>query len=448
MAAPVLPEDHMQELTFQKTFTKHDAKQYISIPFDLPADTERMELIYSYPRFIEETTPSEIRRRELNIVDIGFFNTKGHLRGWSGSQRTEVFISEYEATPGYRKGPLEAGRWGIALGIYQVAEMVTVDIILKLYPKQRRWLCGDLHMHTLNSDGAYTTKQVIEYCTQAGLDFIALTDHNNIEQNTEIGNPDGITVIPGMEYTNYQGHANFFFPNPSCSIMTNPLSTNEAELQQVFNEAKNAGAAICLNHILDEDCPWLFGFENLPYDMVEVWNGFIKSSDMDGIAWWHQRLCAGHHLAAIGGSDTHRIELGRTYGTPTTYVHALSRAPMDILCALKQGRSSISASPKSARLDLHIGSWGLGEIGFYSDALEGKVYIQQAKQGDSVRLIDPKGVCLQWIIEHDGDIQFSFTAEKKRFYRVELYRKTLGVSLLNALTNPVYLVPDTNLSLP
>lgn len=54
-------------------------------------------------------------------------------------------------------------------------------------------------------------------------------------------------------------------------------------------------------------------------------------------------------------------------------------------------------------------------------------------------LINPDRVVRTWDIAHDGDVKYSFSVEKKTFYRVELFRTTLGMSLLEAMTNPVYL---------
>jgi len=429
----------MKELTLQRTFTKAETKQYLTLPFEVPQHTERIEVTYSYRRQVQEETEFGTRTHESNIIDLGLIDEHKHLRGWSGSDRKAVFISEHSATPGYKRQAIEGGNWAVALGIYKVEDSVDVTIHISIFPKQTTWLCGDLHMHTLNSDGWYNTAQVIEYAKNAKLDFIALTDHNNTEQNKEIGNPEGITVLPAMEYTNYQGHANFFFQDTCTSLATSPLSNTREEMLSFFKEGKRAGATICLNHIMDDSCPWLFGFEETPYDFVEIWNGFIKPSDHRAREWWHQRLCEGKKLAAVAGSDTHHIQLGRSFGCPCIWVYALSKSPADILRAIREGRSFLASSPESALLDLHLEQWGLGEEGQFSEGLEGIISSKKTKKGDVLSLISPKGIVKTWTVAHDGEITYFFPVEKERFYRVELYRTTLGISLLDAMTNPVYL---------
>lgn len=427
----------MEEIRLSRTYTSEEQKQYLRIPFEVGENIERIEISYAYLRHKQRQTPYGEEKREINIIDLGLFDEQGQLCGWSGSERLSVVVSEHRSTPGYRRLPIRSGTWQVALGIYKVETSVEVQLTIRLVPKQRRWLKGDLHMHTLNSDGIYTTGEVIAYAKHAKLDFIALTDHNNTEQNKEIGNPDDITVIAGMEYTNYGGHANFFFTDDGI-FTANPLSNSTEEMQATIAEAKRRNAIVSLNHICDVGCPWVLGFD-IPYDLIEVWNGFIKPSDMQAIAWWHQRLAEGRHLAAVGGSDTHRIEQGRSHGTPTTYVHALSCAPMDILDALVEGRSFITATADGARLDLHLGSSGLGETSTWNDGLEGEASVDGAKQGDRLILFSDQGVEASWNAEYDGSLTFAFLVEKRRFYRIELYRKTLGIELLAALTNPVYL---------
>ncbi len=429
----------MKELTLTRTFDKTEAKQYLTLPFEVPQHTEKIEVTYSYLRYTYHETEFGRQTHESNIIDLGLVDAHNQLRGWSGSDRKTVFISEHSATPGYKRQAIGEGTWAVALGIYKVEESVEVTIQISIHPKQAAWFCGDLHMHTLNSDGWYSTAKVIEYAKNAKLDFIALTDHNNTEQNKEIGNPEGITVLPAMEYTNYRGHANFFFTDTCTQLVTSPLSNTTEEMQQFFNEGRASGATIGLNHITDDGCPWLFGFEDIPYDFVEIWNGFIKPSDHKARAWWHQRLCEGKRLPAVAGSDTHHIQIGRSYGCPCIWVYSLSKSPKDILLAIKEGRSFLASTPDSAMVDLHLGQWGLGDEGVFSEGLEGTVSIRKARKGDRLSLITPEGVIRTWDIAHDGDIKYSFTVEKKSFYRVELFRTTLGMDLLQAMTNPVYL---------
>ena len=53
-------------------------------------------------------------------------------------------------------------------------------------------------------------------------------------------------------------------------------------------------------------CPWLFEFEGIIYDAVEVWNGPMRKDNLKAVKWWDDQLKQGRRLPAIGGSDYHR----------------------------------------------------------------------------------------------------------------------------------------------
>lgn len=60
----------------------------------------------------------------------------------------------------------------------------------------------DLHCHTTASDGLYAPAELARMAHAAGLDLIALTDHDSTEGLAEAqatGAPLGLTVIPGIE---------------------------------------------------------------------------------------------------------------------------------------------------------------------------------------------------------------------------------------------------------
>ncbi|GAB1481808.1 hypothetical protein MASR2M78_06230 [Treponema sp.] len=155
-------------------------------------------------------------------------------------------------------------------------------------------------------------------------------------------------------------------------------------------------------------------------------------------------------FARRGGSDTHRIEPNRTYGCPSTFVHAASRSVEDILDALKAGRSFITAYPTGPRLDLHIGDAGLGENATILPGMEGLAELENAQVGDILLLLDGIGNRKEWCIPFSGSFHTRFFADnpKARFYRLELYRERLGVPTLTALSNPVYLNPQIGMEKP
>ena len=87
-----------------------------------------------------------------------------------------------------------------------------------------------------------------------------------------------MTLIPGIEWTHYQGHATFLGVDQPYdgSFMAN---TTEEVLAR-FTSARERGALIALAHPFDEGCPFIFDMQTLPFDMIEIWNGPMRESNL------------------------------------------------------------------------------------------------------------------------------------------------------------------------
>ena len=60
-------------------------------------------------------------------------------------------------------------------------------------------MIGDLHCHSKLSDGSTSLEDIVFYAKRAGLDVLALTDHDTMSgiSRTEIlGKRYGITILP------------------------------------------------------------------------------------------------------------------------------------------------------------------------------------------------------------------------------------------------------------
>jgi len=68
-----------------------------------------------------------------------------------------------------------------------------------------RWIRADLHVHTLLSPCAaieMTPRNIIRHAVMAGVDIVAITDHNagdNVAATLRAAAGTGVTVLPGME---------------------------------------------------------------------------------------------------------------------------------------------------------------------------------------------------------------------------------------------------------
>lgn len=469
----------------------HEEKTYIEVPFTVPEHVERLSVymmtedltgdahseICSTPHIA--ATPAATAKPAANgfgirlpspkttIVDLGIRDSEG-MRGWSGGARSFFEIGPEEATPGYMPGEVIAGEWKVLLGAYRIPPAgcrVTLEVQLTEAPG--RWLKGELHAHTNHSDGQYSLPEAIKLAEQAGLDFLALTDHNTASQNLAGRRVEtDLTLIPAMELTTLSGHCNLYgLEAPADDFRTLQLQDTVGLLRT----AKERGAYVSLNHPHCSNCGWTWGFD-VPHDWVEVWNGPWREDNRKTLVWWQEQLESGRRLTAIGGSDFHRPHPYVRHGAPCNWVFAHGRSVHAILRAVDRGRVTLSHSPEGPRLTISIGQWGMGDVipageaeGLWLDVhasgglLPGDMLRVYSANGlEEERVLDAEsGIgdgsgngAASWIrpgtdLEASGSIGtlLELVPHNRLFYRAELWRyaeEAGGLSLV-ALTNPVYI---------
>lgn len=401
---------------------------YLTLPFEMPENVERFELSYRYPKNAQ------------NVVDLGLIDPRGEQVGASGSNKLSVFVSETDATPGYIPTSLDAGTWQIMVGAYKVgAEAIDLEYTLRFVFKQGRWLIGDTHCHTNASDGILSRQAIAEHARNQGLDYLIITDHNMPLSPEDTPKVPGLTVIPGMELTLYGGHANFL---GSHKPYDGPFFSNDlAGIIAHYESARERGAIVVINHPMNEDLPFTFDLQALPFDLIEIWNGPMRPSNLKAIALWQKMLESGRKIPAIAGSDYHRDELGLGLGVPATIVYAQSASPSDILAALHAGRSYFVYQQKSARLEMHYGNAGIGDSQAWEPEQKLEIKITGVKAGDVVKLIGSDFTYEFPPVETKGDFEAFFTPQKPGFVRLELWQSLYGIlpPMPILISNPIWM---------
>lgn len=88
-------------------------------------------------------------------------------------------------------------------------------------------MSGDLHCHSIHSDGSNTVEQIVDFALRRGLTHIALTDHDTmagVDEITRCAAQKGLCVIPGVECTstdyrrNRPVHLLCYFPKDRESL--------------------------------------------------------------------------------------------------------------------------------------------------------------------------------------------------------------------------------------
>ncbi len=167
---------------------------------------------------------------------------------------------------------------------------------------------ADLHLHTDFSDGLHTPRQVVQSASRAGLQIIAVTDHDTLEgafraQEYSHRRPDlGVKVVLGEEISTLNGHVIGVFLEKFIPARLSAKRTVELIHQQggiailahpYHIYTGRSGAEPRAVELIDE----------IPFDGIETVN------HGDALSFWSNRKAlkslAHRPIAQIGCSDAH-----------------------------------------------------------------------------------------------------------------------------------------------
>lgn len=417
----------MQEIKILHTVKKEAEGMYYTIPFMVPDNLESFTVYYKYNMAAGECAEGE--QAEPCIIDIGIMDSQGCFIGWSGSARQSVTVGEFCSTNGYLRKKIKSGIWKIIVGAYKVSGSCTeVEYTVAFSEKRTRLYYGDLHIHSDASDGQYNCYELGLMAQKQGLDFIALSNHNNYSENYLLPLISGVTFIPAVEWTHYKGHMNFFGPlNPfENSFITN----NAAEFKKLIGDAVKKGAVISVNHPEDELCPYLWGDDSV-YEMMEIWNGPMRPANVRAIQKWTSLLSGGRKITAVGGSDFHGDNAFSRMGNPVTAVYSSSRSAEDLLSAIRNGRSFIAADKNAPKLFIGCGDKMMGDT-LRPD--EERITLDiEAERADGCRLFLVTAQGESDVTDKSGA---EICAEKAVFAYLKAVSADGGIK---AVTNPIYI---------
>ncbi|MGH8777422.1 MAG: CehA/McbA family metallohydrolase, partial [Jiangellaceae bacterium] len=198
------------------------------------------------------------------------------------------------------------------------------------------WLAADFHAHSLHSDGTLGVDGLAAAAAEAGLDVLAVTDHNTVSHHPSLPGATaryGVTLVPGQELTTDRGHANVF-GDVGWVDFRRPAT-------QWVSDADARGGLMSVNHPLAADCSWHHRLTRRP-PLAEVWHWTWLDRTWTGpLAWW---TAWGTDIVPVGGSDFHAPDQGRPLGSPVTWVACASAEPEDVLDGLRAGRTALAVS--------------------------------------------------------------------------------------------------------
>ena len=266
------------------------------------------------------------------------------------------------------------------------------------------WIAGDLHVHTIYGHDTcitpseawdpastsrdarrpcqdfytvgFTPAQRLQEATDRGLGFVAITDHNNVVNQTDPdvlawrqAHPDFV-YVPGYE-NSQPGHVQMLGAT-ACYGNSGRIDGSTIECDQAVADRSAAGETALaaglradggvfqVNHPSDGNWPGTFGYDVVP-DTIEVWNigpwayqhPFPASNDNNYSLQWYDGFLRQPSLPEIGvtgGSDTHWVttDAAQGVGEPTTWVYVQERSLKGVLDGLRAHHTFVSALPPAA----------------------------------------------------------------------------------------------------
>ncbi|MEQ8204901.1 MAG: PHP domain-containing protein [Woeseia sp.] len=94
----------------------------------------------------------------------------------------------------------------------------------------------DLHTHTTASDGELSPKELLLRATDQGLTHIAITDHDTVAAYSHLEVPEGLSVIPGIEFSSRWRKIGVHIVGLNIDLDQPALSQAIAQQQQVRSE--------------------------------------------------------------------------------------------------------------------------------------------------------------------------------------------------------------------
>ncbi|MDX2138325.1 MAG: CehA/McbA family metallohydrolase, partial [Chloroflexota bacterium] len=429
-------------LVFEGTLTLADNRRVIPYTFDIPAGMTQFHMEFEYNPIHTDGQPYPQQ------ISFAIHDPNGTRGEWSRPNRAGYHISAASATPGTLPGAIMPGTWTVFLLSHRIQPPIPVTYKLTITwsdtpaseeaphyapgivtERGAGWYRGDLHAHTIHSDGSWDIPELVAYLRGRGLDFVTLSDHNTISglaQHRSLAE-NGFVAIGGIELSTFYGHALALGVHEWFDWRVG--TERELTMPELAQRVLDAGRFFVIAHPTAPGDPECCGCHWEHLDMmpgnapaVEIWNGWWDDYNEQGVQLYYGWLNAGHRLVATSGTDIHGRPLADAQGrAASNVVYAGSFSEDGILSALKRGHSYISAGPElllNARTD--SGTAGIMGDMLPSERATVSVRWSAAPQDARLRLIVNGVVQEARAVETAGEASWTLDAGTARWCTAEL----------------------------
>ena len=342
---------------------------------------------------------------------------------------------------------------------------------------------GNLHIHSVHSDGSGKVSEIADLAAKVGLDFICINDHAYMTDDLHLeeeGLYGKVLVFMGLEMGVRYNHYLAF--NIRERVRQHNLSA-----QEMIDEVKRQGGFGFIAHPFEKGMP--FREKSVAY----TWNDFSVNGYAGLCIWnftsrWKERVrtpfhglfflafktqtlkgpsrktlsfwdgeCQKRKVAAVGGSDAHGslFQWGPITVRPFSYEYLLNSINVHILLnkklsgdfqeakkevyrSLMEGRLFVAHDnlypAKGFRFDFASNDGSYLFMGEEDSFSPGELVVELPSEGE-IRLIKDGKLLRKW-----RGLDAVFQVSEKGVYRVEVYRR-LRVFGWRAwiFSNPIYL---------
>jgi hypothetical protein len=342
---------------------------------------------------------------------------------------------------------------------------------------------GNIHIHSVHSDGTKDYAEIAGIAARAGLDFIIFNDHDYLKRSFNLENEgfyERVLVLIGLEIgRRYHHYLGFDLKHMTRSDNLGP--------QGVIDKVNEQGGFGFLAHPFEKGMPFheksvaytwndlsvrdftgicIWNFSSRWKERVKtVFHGLfflafknraLKGPSIETLSFW-DKLCLDRRVVAVGGSDAHgtifrkgpisMVPLPYDFVLRTINIHILlnrsilkdfKNSKQDIYDAMREGRLFIANDrlcPAKGFNFYFVADDGsdvfMGEEDFFH---EGNLVIELPFKAEIRIFRDGKGV------KRQRGLEAVYRVTTPGVYRVEVYRRAFPFGWRPWIfTNPIYL---------
>lgn len=344
---------------------------------------------------------------------------------------------------------------------------------------------GNIHIHSIHSDGSGTIKDIVSAAASAGLSFIVITDHETLAGLPEEAICQGVLVLVGTEINREKNH--YLAIN-----IDKPVSSDDENPQNVIESVRQKGGIGFIAHPFDRGSRYIekgkaFPWRDWPvfdFNGIEIWNysshwrglhpslfrtlywfffnrkGAMKGPPRRLLRLWDCYNINGHRVVAIGGSDAHAFlyrffffsavifTYRYIFTTINTYIvmteklsNNFEEAKEQVLGALRTGRCYTAFESLGKAEDFSFTAISNGETILMGGELrldkKIRLQIKAPEKRSLIRLIHNGKL----LLEEKGSV-VNYEPSRAGVYRVEVYyRPICGKARPWIYSNPIFILP-------